>query len=92
MRHSPFTRSVCLLFIMEGLISCNTAERLASVGRAPALSAIDDPTASQDYKPVHMPMPEPIPVSHAANSLWQQGSRSFFKDQRARQIGDIVTV
>jgi len=82
----------CLLFLTLGLSGCNTADRLASIGRAPALSAIDDPTASPDYKPVRMPMPDPVPVSHAANSLWQQGSRSFFKDQRARQIGDIVTV
>ena len=71
---------------------CNTADRLASIGRAPALSPIDDPTANSGYKPVQMPMPDPVPVSRAANSLWQQGSRSFFKDQRARQIGDLVTV
>jgi flagellar L-ring protein precursor FlgH len=82
------------LFVALGvaLSSCNTAERLASVGRAPSLSAIDDPTARPDYKPVQMPMPDPQPETHAANSLWQTGARSFFKDQRARQIGDIVTV
>lgn len=84
--------ALCLLFLSGSLAGCNTADRLASIGRAPALSAIDDPTASPDYKPVRMPMPDQVPVSHAANSLWQQGSRSFFKDQRARQIGDIVTV
>ena len=84
--------ALCILFLTSGLGGCNTADRLANIGRAPALSAIDDPTASPGYKPVRMPMPEPVPVSHAANSLWQQGSRSFFKDQRARQIGDIVTV
>ena len=85
-------KALCILLLTSGLVGCNTADRLANIGRAPALSAIDDPTASPGYKPVRMPMPEPVPVSHAANSLWQQGSRSFFKDQRARQIGDIVTV
>jgi flagellar L-ring protein precursor FlgH len=39
-----------------------------------------------------MPMPTPEHVSFGPNSLWRQGSRAFFKDQRARQIGDLVTV
>ena len=86
-RHFILLTSVSLL-----LAGCNTADRLASVGKTPSLSSIEDPTASTDYKPVRMPMPDPVAVSHAPNSLWQQGSRSFFKDQRARQVGDLVTV
>jgi flagellar L-ring protein FlgH len=71
---------------------CGATDRLADVGKAPALSAITDPTAAAGYKPVQMPMPSPEPVNFAANSLWRQGSRSFFKDQRAARIGDLVTV
>jgi flagellar L-ring protein precursor FlgH len=71
---------------------CAAADRLANVGRPPALSAIEDPTAQPGYKPVRMPMPMPQPVAFASNSLWRQGSRAFFKDQRARQVGDLVTV
>lgn len=72
--------------------ACGAADRLANIGRQPSLSAIQDPTAQAGYKPVRMPMPTPQPVSYAANSLWRTGSRGFFKDQRAHQVGDILTV
>jgi flagellar L-ring protein FlgH len=72
--------------------ACSAADRLANVGKAPSLSSIEDPTAQPGYKPVRMPMPDMQPVAYASNSLWRQGSRAFFKDQRAARIGDIMTV
>lgn len=78
--------------IALSLGGCGAADRLANVGRAPELSAIQDPTAQPGYKPVRMPMPQPMPAAFASNSLWRQGSRAFFKDQRAMRIGDLVTV
>jgi flagellar L-ring protein precursor FlgH len=75
------------------LVSCDgTLDRLNSVGQAPKLSAIDDPTAKAGYKPVSLPMPPPEPIAYAPNSLWRAGSRTFFKDQRARRVGDLLTV
>ncbi len=71
---------------------CSSLERLAAIGEKPKLSAIDNPTAQAGYKPVSMPMPAPQPASFNPNSLWRNGSRAFFKDQRAHQIGDILTV
>ena len=71
---------------------CSMADRLANVGQPPVLSAIEDPTRQAGYKPVRMPMPEAQPIAFAPNSLWRQGSRAFFKDQRAQQVGDLVTV
>lgn len=37
-------------------------------------------------------MPTPITGERQPNSLWKAGSRAFFKDQRAAQVGDILTV
>src|ERR1700704_3932465 len=70
----------------------SSIDRLASIGERPALTAIDNPTAAPGYKPVQMPMPKPETASYNANSLWRNGSRAFFKDQRAARIGDILTV
>src|SRR6202166_524384 len=71
---------------------CSSIDRLSQIGEQPKLSEIENPTAKPGYKPVQMPMPKPEAVSYNANSLWRNGSRSFFKDQRAHQVGDILTV
>src|SRR6201986_2539096 len=71
---------------------CSSIDRLSQIGETPKLSAIENPTTQPGYKPVQMPMPKPEAVSYNANSLWRNGSRSFFKDQRAHQIGDLLTV
>ena len=71
---------------------CAALERLGAIGEKPALSSIDNPTTQAGYKPVQMPMPVPQPASYSPNSLWRNGSRAFFKDQRAHQVGDILTI
>jgi flagellar L-ring protein precursor FlgH len=74
------------------MCGCAALDRITHIGDQPKLSSIDNPTASPGYKPVQMPMPTPQPASYNPNSLWRNGSRAFFKDQRARQVGDILTV
>jgi flagellar L-ring protein precursor FlgH len=71
---------------------CSGIDRLSQIGEQPRLSSIENPTTQPGYKPVQMPMPKPEIVSYNPNSLWRNGSRSFFKDQRAHQIGDLLTV
>jgi flagellar L-ring protein precursor FlgH len=39
-----------------------------------------------------MPMPAREVTPTEANALWRSGSRAFFKDQRAAQVGDLITV
>ncbi len=86
-------RHAVLATITASLLSgCAAFDRLKNIGEQPALSAVDNPTARPGYKPVQMPMPAAQPASYNPNSLWRNGSRAFFKDQRAHQIGDILTV
>ncbi|MEQ9491130.1 MAG: flagellar basal body L-ring protein FlgH [Alphaproteobacteria bacterium] len=85
-------RLAALLLVGTVLGGCNALSRLADVGQPPALSAVDNPTHSPTYKPISMPMPEPKTAKRQPNSLWRPGSRAFFKDLRANNIGDIVTV
>ncbi|GGK52323.1 flagellar basal body L-ring protein FlgH [Salinarimonas ramus] len=85
-------RALAIVALAASLGACAAADRLAGIGQAPPLSAIEDPTAQPGYVPVRMPMPEPEVVSFASNSLWRQGARGFFKDQRAAVVGDLVTV
>jgi flagellar L-ring protein precursor FlgH len=86
----PAALPVALLSLLLG--SCSALDRLKNIGEQPSLSAIENPTAQPGYKPVQMPMPAPQPAIYNPNSLWRNGSRAFFKDQRAMQVGDILTV
>ncbi len=71
---------------------CAAIDRLKNIGETPPLSPVSNPTTQPGYKPVQMPMPTPQPAIYNPNSLWRNGSRAFFKDQRAHQVGDILTV
>src|SRR6202158_5078979 len=71
---------------------CSSIDRLSQIGEKPKLTEIENPTTQPGYKPVQMPMPKPETASYNANSLWRNGSRAFFKDQRAARIGDLLTV
>lgn len=87
-----FVPLLALLALSVPLAGCNMASRLANVGQAPVLTAIESPTESPGYQPVTMPMPEIVQASYQPNSLFSNEARGFFKDQRAHKIGDILTV
>lgn len=96
-KHSHVSwRRIALVTGMIGatalLSGCNAMKRLSEVGAPPKLSAIDNPTQAESYRPVSLPMPAPQIAESNPNSLWRSGARSFFKDQRANQVGDILTV
>ncbi|WP_135211210.1 flagellar basal body L-ring protein FlgH [Vitreimonas flagellata] len=59
----------------------------------PQLAPVGTPAALTGGAQQTMPSyPEPVAYEPAPNSLWRSGSRSFFNDQRANRIGDILTV
>lgn len=80
---------VILVLAVSG---CSTFDRVKNIGQAPDLAATEDPTAMFGGREVALPMPPPEDLRTNANSLWRPGSKAFFKDQRARRAGDIVTI
>ena len=67
------------------LAACSTAMEAV---KGPELAPMVYPSALVPAQQAYLP--EPTPAS--ANSLWRTGARSFFGDQRARRVGDILTV
>ena len=80
--------AVSLLFIS----GCSTFDRVSNIGEAPDLAPTENPAALFQGREVALPMPASYNETPLNNSLWRQGARSFFKDQRARRAGDIVTI
>ena len=78
--------------VTGALGACQVGDRLSQVGKAPAFSPIHNVQDDPNYQPISLPMPAPLPDTHSANSLWRAGARSFIKDQRAANVGDLLTV
>ncbi|WP_040509693.1 flagellar basal body L-ring protein FlgH [Gluconobacter morbifer] len=85
-------RHLGLVALLPALCACNTFAQLSETGRPPRMTSISDPTLAANYRPVTMPMPPLRAPPQEAASLWRSGSRAFFKDQRASQVGDLVTI
>jgi flagellar L-ring protein precursor FlgH len=71
---------------------CGNLTRLGEIGSPPRMTPTTDPTSDPKWRPVTMPMPRAEVAPREPASLWRTGSRAFFKDQRAAQVGDIVTI
>ncbi|MFL1462813.1 flagellar basal body L-ring protein FlgH [Roseococcus sp. DSY-14] len=83
---------LAILLLPLALVACGQAERLSRLGRAPEMSPVADPTRDPSWRPVSMPMPAPQEPPLLDNSLWRPGSRTFLRDQRAAQVGDLITI
>lgn len=89
---STLSTTAMLLLTGVSLSACGAGERLANVGKAPDMSPIENPVAQEGYKTVSMPMPAPTQTKKLKNSLWASDRQTFFEDQRAGDVGDILTV
>ncbi len=74
------------------LSACGAVDRIADIGSTPQITKISNPTTKRGYQPVSLPMPAPQNIKREQNSLWASDRTTFFKDQRAGDIGDIITV
>jgi flagellar L-ring protein precursor FlgH len=88
----PACGVVLALALGTALGGCGALQRLSEVGRPPEMTPSSDPTKDPSWRPLTMPMPTTQVAAPQANALWRPGSRAFFKDQRAAQVGDIVTI
>jgi len=84
---SPATKVSLGLAVSLALSACSAVDRLENIGEAPAFSPI---AVAEPH--VALPMPAQKANFRQANSLWQSGSRAFFRDPRASKVGDILTV
>jgi flagellar L-ring protein precursor FlgH len=91
-RASLLVRTAMVAAATVSVAGCDALQRLSEVGEPPKVSRIQDPTQAPGYQPVSLPMPNPDSPPGNANSLWRKGARGFFKDERATEIGDILTV
>jgi len=87
MKHARHIAAMALV-----LFAGTGCSRIGAIADGPSLSPVSDPSGIAQARTVSMPMPEPAPQTRNASSLWQKGSTSFFRDQRAAREGDILTV
>ncbi|WP_292043131.1 MULTISPECIES: flagellar basal body L-ring protein FlgH [unclassified Brevundimonas] len=78
-------RKLLILAAFVPLAACSTA---TEVLKGPELAPVMYPAQLAPVEQAYLPEASPA----SANSLWRTGSRSFFGDQRARRVGDILTV
>lgn len=87
-----FLKTGTFLTAALALSACGASQRLANVGQPPAQTHIVNPVVASDYQPVSMPTPTPKAEVRQPNSLWSPQRQAFFEDQRANDVGDILTV
>lgn len=92
MKHTTCSKIILGVSASLLLSACGAAERISSIGAAPEMTKINNPVTQEGYKPVSLPMPMPKQSITQNNSLWASDRQTFFKDLRAKDVGDLITV
>lgn len=90
--HNRLGQIGLMIFAAYSLSACSAVDRLQNIGSTPPQSEIVNPTQTKEYKQISMPMPQQNISEKKGNSLWTGAQQGFFKDQRAKVVGDIMTV
>lgn len=75
------------------LAGCATLEEQAKIITETApMRPIEDPTQFPNYQPITPIALTPTDHPPQGASLWRPGAKSFFRDNRASRVGDIIKV
>jgi flagellar L-ring protein precursor FlgH len=84
---------------MTLLTACGMPERISRIGKAPDFQDMQtyEDEIVEDH--INKGLTDSImqanthkEITQTANSLWKPGAKNFFRDQRARSVGDILKV
>lgn len=97
MRLQPYRGALLLTAIVPLLAGCGSVGRLKAIGKPPKIEAAETPVAptvtpSLGDRAQYGRDPATMTEPGGSASLFRTGAGAFFHDQRASQVGDILTV
>lgn len=82
------TTALHTVIVLAGALSLGACQE----SLRPSMTGLNDGLGTRTAPAIAMPVNIPEPASPQYGSLWVPGSKQFFKDSRAHQLGDIITI
>ncbi|MBI1308369.1 MAG: flagellar basal body L-ring protein [Proteobacteria bacterium] len=77
-------------FLVPGSLFLSSCQDL--LASHPTPSSLEGGVGTNPQPAIAMPLAMPLPPKPMDGALWVPGSKQFFKDSRAHNVGDIITV